>query len=122
MKMMMLTILATMGFALAAKADNGWYGERAYLTCNDDVRRAVQRGEVRSGYDHYLTHGRYEPRVTDGKCFASDAPYWFNDRCYLMNNPDVRQAVRRGQFKSGWHHFRAFGMNEDREVQCMGIQ
>jgi hypothetical protein len=57
------------------REDGGWYrerpryrrrgfgfNEREYLFCNRDVLRAVRRGEVRSGWEHYQTHGRYEGR------------------------------------------------------------
>lgn len=96
----------------------GWFGESEYLRCNPDVQRAVYSGQFRSGYDHYLQHGRYEVRVTDGRCFASDAPTWFFEYGYLNCNPDIRNAVANGEFQSGWHHYRLYGINEHRRYQC----
>lgn len=38
------------------------FNERAYLRCNPDVRRSVNRGETDSGYAHYRIYGRREGR------------------------------------------------------------
>ncbi len=38
------------------------FDEREYLRCHPDVRRAVMRGEMESGFDHYRRHGRREGR------------------------------------------------------------
>jgi glycosyltransferase involved in cell wall biosynthesis/FMN phosphatase YigB (HAD superfamily) len=44
------------------------FNERGYLTFNPDVEEAVRRGEIQSGYVHYLLHGHAEgrPRPTTG--------------------------------------------------------
>ncbi len=95
-----------------------WNGEQNYLKCNSDVRRAVYNGSVRSGYDHYIQYGQYENRIIDGRCEAYDAPGWFNDSCYLRNNPDVAAAVRKGDLRSGWHHYVLYGRTEGRNFSC----
>ncbi|MGE3681318.1 MAG: hypothetical protein AB7G93_06285 [Bdellovibrionales bacterium] len=95
-----------------------WYGEQAYLFCNEDVRRAVSMGMVESGYQHYITHGRFEGRITDGRCSANDAPRWFDEHGYVRCNADVAHAIRRGDFRSGWHHYRAHGQYENRAPGC----
>jgi hypothetical protein len=117
MSKLLIAILLACGVASVAQA-SGWYGEQAYLQCNDDVRNAVYSGQFRSGYEHYVLHGQYERRLTDGGCFAWNAPGWFNERGYLNCNHDVLRAVRYGQFKSGWHHFRVFGQYENRQMNC----
>jgi SAM-dependent methyltransferase len=38
----------------------------------------------------------------------------FDEHSYLMHNPDVRDAVDRNQFSSGWHHFVTYGYRENR--------
>jgi hypothetical protein len=38
----------------------------------------------------------------------------FREADYLRNNPDVAQAVRQGQFASGWDHFQRYGRLEGR--------
>lgn len=56
--------------ALSSVSSQPYYGyrdyrvfnERSYLRCNPDVRRAVYRGEFRSGYEHYVKFGRREGR------------------------------------------------------------
>ncbi|MBC7741824.1 MAG: hypothetical protein H7061_06490 [Bdellovibrionaceae bacterium] len=97
---------------------NGSFNEEGYLRCNADVRRAVRNGSYRSGRDHYNQWGYRENRIIDGRCEASDAPRWFNDRCYLRNNPDVAQAVYRGDIRSGWHHYVIDGERERRNYSC----
>ncbi len=38
------------------------FSEREYLRCNPDVLLGLRRGQVRSGWEHYQTFGRYEGR------------------------------------------------------------
>lgn len=40
----------------------GGFDEGEYLRCNPDVRRAVRRGTMESGFSHYRTFGRREGR------------------------------------------------------------
>jgi len=39
------------------------FDEAGYLRLNPDVRRAVEMGQIESGYTHYLWHGRTEGRA-----------------------------------------------------------
>lgn len=49
----------------------------------------------------------------------------FNERAYLLANPDVADAVNRGVLRSGWDHFMLFGQREGRtsgtDSYCTGI-
>jgi hypothetical protein len=38
------------------------FNEREYLRCNRDVLRAIRRGELSSGLEHYRRFGRREGR------------------------------------------------------------
>ena len=40
----------------------------------------------------------------------------FNDKLYLEANPDVAEAVKRGEFKSGLEHYGMFGRKEGRHL------
>lgn len=116
-----LFLAAAVCAAPEAFADTRWYGEEAYLRCNPDVAIALRRGQITSAYDHFLQFGRYENRITNGRCNGngdSRPPRWFNEREYLRCNPDVRQAVRRGQMPSGWYHYQTFGRRENRQLNC----
>jgi hypothetical protein len=117
MKKIFLALALVLGMAEFAMADQ-WYGDQAYLRCNPDVQRELRRGGVRSAYDHYQEIGYRENRVTDGRCMASDAPRWFDEQCYMTQNPDVRNAVYSGGFMSGWHHYRVHGQYEGRQIEC----
>jgi SAM-dependent methyltransferase len=41
----------------------------------------------------------------------------FSEADYLALNPDVADAVARGEFASGWHHFRQWGKAEGRVIR-----
>jgi SAM-dependent methyltransferase len=41
----------------------------------------------------------------------------FDEKSYLLANPDVADAVKRGAIKSGASHFKKFGKNENRKIQ-----
>lgn len=41
----------------------------------------------------------------------------FDETSYLHENPDVAVAVKNGIFKSGFDHFRSFGVFEGRPVK-----
>jgi GT2 family glycosyltransferase len=42
------------------------FDEAGYLRLNPDVRRAIEVGQVASGYAHYLLYGRFEGRALPG--------------------------------------------------------
>ncbi|HEY9298881.1 MAG TPA: hypothetical protein VIQ31_21490 [Phormidium sp.] len=104
-------------FALRG-ADEGRYSpiatfdsEQAYLQKYPDVALAVNQGFFRSGYDHFLQTGQFEGRV----------PSYFNERDYLVLNPDVAAAVGVADpqtglvaFNSGFEHYLLFGQFENR--------
>jgi len=50
------------------------------------------------------------------KIYKNDAE--FNEFDYLEANPDVKQAVELGKFKTGWQHYAAFGKKECRKLKC----
>ena len=49
----------------------------------------------------------------------------FNEKAYLLANPDVGAAVAAGQLPSGWDHYQLFGEREGRKVgtetYCTGL-
>jgi len=48
---------------------------------------------------------------------AGATPENFEESGYLAANPDVAEAVRKGQFQSGWQHFEGHGRKESRLVR-----
>lgn len=40
----------------------------------------------------------------------------FDENFYLSNYPDIREAVNKGVFKSGYDHYQRFGREESREI------
>ncbi len=55
-----MRIINTVDVLEVATKDN--FDEERYLKHNQDVREAVQKGEVKSGYTHFLKHGMKEKR------------------------------------------------------------
>ena len=40
----------------------------------------------------------------------------FDEKAYLLANPDVADAVKTGKIRSGRSHFEIFGKNEGRRI------
>jgi len=53
-------------------------------------------------------------RFLGKKAARIDPPQHFNEFAYLEMYPDVKEAVRRGDFHSGFHHFMVHGRTEGR--------
>lgn len=43
---------------------------------------------------------------------------FFNEKAYLLSNPDVGVAVAAGALYSGWEHYLLFGQHEQRDIGC----
>lgn len=77
-----------------------------YLAHNSDVGAAVERGELRSAREHYITSGYFENRM------PRRIPV--NESWYLGEYPDVAEAIKAGAFASAQQHFTASGFKEGR--------
>lgn len=55
------------------------------------------------------------PEPTDSRTTTTGEK--FDERAYLMANPDVAQAVRDGSVSSGWQHFVTYGYREGRNLR-----
>ena len=76
----------------------------------DSDRRDGKKGKGAQGegaidgvYTDYMIDAQYEKGWDE----------WF----YLASYPDVYQAVQKGDFKSGLHHYKLYGMSEGRHYQ-----
>lgn len=85
----------------AVPVDEAWY-----LATYEDVRRAVQSGQVGSAKEHFVHDGYFEGRLP--------APIEVNEEWYLAQYPDVREGIRRGDFESAQMHFISEGHREGR--------
>jgi hypothetical protein len=85
--------------------DNGHSGERGP---RHDEERDRQRGH-RYDDDHGRERSRGSQEEPEGE---------FDEDEYLRCNPDVAQAVERGQMPSGNFHYRTFGRREGRRLTC----
>jgi O-antigen chain-terminating methyltransferase len=89
--------------------ENFWEGD--YLRSNPDAAAAVERGDFRSGYEHWIACGKLEGR--------SFEPLEFDEAEYLQLNPDVVDALRDGTFASGREHWLKCGRLEGRKVKML---
>ena len=62
-------------------------------------------------YDHYEKHGNNEGRQP-----LPPIPKEYNEGAYLELNPDVAEAVKKGTYTSGLHHYLCWGFNEPRKI------
>lgn len=79
----------------------GEFDAEAYLEANPDVRQAVERGDIKDAFVHYLHCGYFEGR--DAASAEVDEGW------YLRRYPDVAKAVRSGEASSGADHYRSSG-------------
>ena len=102
-----LSFTASVGPALAQPYDYRDY-DYGYRQRDYDYRdRYDYRDDYRDRYDYRDRGPRYRNRA-----------YAFDEREYLRCNPDVRRAVRRGEFESGLQHCLRFGRREGRDLSC----
>lgn len=88
------------------------FSENWYLERNKtDVAPAVAKGTFKSGYEHYIKHGKGEGRLP-----VPPVPSEFCEGDYLELNPDVKNAVKKGSYVSGVHHYLLHGFREARLI------
>jgi hypothetical protein len=109
-----LSLIGSMGAAPAQPGGGPDYGYRerdeGYGERGPRYREREGYGERGRGYREreYGERGRgYRERETG-----------FDEREYLRCNPDVAQAIRRGQMQSGAIHYQGYGRREGRRLSC----
>jgi hypothetical protein len=109
-----LTLIGSMGAASAQPGGGAGYGykerDEGYGERGPRYREREGYGERGSGYRERESGERgrgYRERETG-----------FNEREYLRCNPDVAQAIRRGQMQSGAIQYQGYGRREGRRLSC----
>ena len=99
--------------------------ERIYREMFPEVNKFIQNGTFSSGREHYSKIGHHNPSMHyycprscnhDPKC--TNISGCNKEKNYLQKYPEVRQAVKNGRFKSGYHHYELFGHKEGRSYEC----
>jgi GT2 family glycosyltransferase/glycosyltransferase involved in cell wall biosynthesis len=90
------------------------FDEESYLALYPDAAQAVRAGAVRSGYQHWLLHGRRDGRLIRRNKHRLEIPADFDEEGYLALNPDVAADVAAGKIKSGYRHWVEHGIREGR--------
>ena len=85
------------------------FSDNWYLSNYPDVRRNdCYKNEP---YVHYINYG-----IREGRKPLPPVPIEYNEGEYLELNPDVAEAVEKGQFTSGIEHYLMYGFNENRKI------
>ncbi|MCL1467178.1 hypothetical protein [Argonema galeatum] len=82
-----------------------FFDENYYRLYNPDVYGAILKGQISSGYDHFIQSGAREGR---------NPSQIFNTNYYLSQYPDIASAVANGSLKSAYNHFIEYGAREGR--------
>ncbi len=80
--------------------------EQWYLGQYEDVRTAIEAGEVSSAQKHFVEDGYFEGRLP--------FPMAVNEEWYLAQHPDVAEGIRNGTIASASQHFIEDGYREGR--------
>jgi hypothetical protein len=83
------------------------FNEEDYLRRYPDVWEELQKGILRSAYDHYESFGLKEGRIA-----IPESP--FDEEYYLELYEDVRIAVKKGEYENGLHHYIESGRQQGR--------
>lgn len=89
---------------------NTFFDESYYSLNNPDVYSAILKGEISSGYQHFINFG-----AKDGRN-PSDV---FDSQYYLSLYPDIAAAVANGSITSAYDHFVQFGAREGRDPSLL---
>lgn len=81
-----------------------WYLYNYPDVANDEVYKY-------ESYVHYLNYG-----IKEGRKPLPPIPKEYNEGDYLELNPDVLEAVEKGQYTSGIEHYLQFGFKENRKI------
>lgn len=93
------------------------FDENSYLADNRDVLQFLeQKGNpLWTGYRHFLECGATDLTKPGGRRLhvkLGGAELDFDEPAYVTDNPDVAQAVARGDFRNGVEHFFSLGFRE----------
>ena len=85
------------------------FSKNWYLNNYPDVAKNEKYKD--NPYKHYIDYG-----IKEGRTPLPEVPPEYNEGEYLELNPDVAQAIARGEYTSGIEHYLMFGFNEDRKI------
>ena len=85
------------------------FSQNWYLKNYPDVAKSEKYKN--NPYKHYIEYG-----IKEGRTPLPPVPVEYNEGEYLELNPDVAQAVARGEYTSGIEHYLKYGFNENRKI------
>jgi GT2 family glycosyltransferase/glycosyltransferase involved in cell wall biosynthesis len=81
------------------------FDEATYLRAHPDVAEAVARRRFDSGASHWLTLGGAEGRRCWARVDRNELPPDFDERDYLLENPNVADMISRKEIESAASHW-----------------
>lgn len=98
------------------------FDENAYLYANTDISAAIARGEIKSGWDHFVKFGIREAQCTGRPLNVIVGS--MTEPEYLFKFPDLFKRMMQGVIDSPFQHFLEHGLQEivsgRRVVQAYG--
>ena len=83
-----------------------FFNEKEYLSMNLDVKAAVEKGDLLSGFAHFANYGCKEGRSPDGI---------YDEEQYSSSNPDIASLKMSGAMQCAYFHCIEFGFMEGRD-------
>ena len=117
---------------LQALSPCGGFNEARYRLNYPHVAAAIGRGDVSSGFMHFVIFGGHETQANlpgavavcghaaeaawlcGGQVGLGPVVWWFDENFYLSVYPDVHELVRHSRLKSGLEHYLVTGFREGR--------
>ncbi|MBD2183376.1 MULTISPECIES: calcium-binding protein [Oscillatoriales] len=87
------------GRSVGAGFDAKFYGKK------DDVKKAIEKGDVSSSFQYYITKGASAGEIPNA---------YFDREEYLKQNKDVADEVTKGTITNVFQHWNAYGTKENR--------
>lgn len=85
-----------------------------YIASGGEPEQSYLSGNYRLIYCTQEAHGRPSSKVTGHPLIIRVTPENFDERAYVIANPDVAREVREGKIESGTRHYQRYGQYEQR--------
>ena len=85
---------------------------------NGDVPRYVAATLKQDTLNHTIFALYKQKQESQGSSYTTiESQELFDEAFYLQKYPDIAQAIKKGAFESGWHHYELYGKSEFRMVR-----
>ncbi|MEA1982994.1 MAG: glycosyltransferase, partial [Campylobacterota bacterium] len=85
------------------------FNEKSYLEANSDIQEALEKGKIKSAWEHFENFGIWEIRDGLRSIGTTEA---ISELQYISAFKDVRDALKDGKLNSAYEHFLLIGRYE----------